>query len=205
MDETWAVIPVKILAQGKSRLAGVLDGSQRARLTQRMLARLLHELAALPQITKTVVVTRDAQAAQIAAAHGVETLAEPAGVGLNGALMAGRARVRRAGGAWMLILPSDLPLATAVDVAAVLATADGRGVVICGDERQTGTNALLLPTAVSFRFQYGPDSLRRHVAEARRLQLPLTIVDNTRLRFDLDTPQDWQRYCQWGPPLLRPA
>jgi 2-phospho-L-lactate guanylyltransferase len=56
--------------------------------------------------------------------------------------------------------------------------------------RDDGTPVLSVPTAADFRFAYGPDSFRRHAAEARRLGLGLRVVRDPDLAFDVDIPAD---------------
>jgi 2-phospho-L-lactate guanylyltransferase (CobY/MobA/RfbA family) len=74
----------------------------------------------------------------------------------------------------------------------MLASADP--ITICSDRALQGTNALLLPTNVPFGVQYGRTSFHHHQAEARRLNLPLHILNLPRIQFDLDTPADWLSY-----------
>jgi 2-phospho-L-lactate guanylyltransferase len=47
-----------------------------------------------------------------------------------------------------------------------------------------------LPTAVDFRFGYGPGSFRRHAAEARRHGLAVRVVREPNLGWDVDLPDD---------------
>ena len=49
---------------------------------------------------------------------------------------------------------------------------------------------LSVPTAVDFRFAYGPGSFRRHAVESRRLGLGLRVVRDHDLAFDVDVPDD---------------
>ena len=48
----------------------------------------------------------------------------------------------------------------------------------------------LHPADSGFRFSYGPGSFERHVAEARRLGLPIRVVDDPTLAIDIDEPAD---------------
>ena len=66
--------------------------------------------------------------------------------------------------------------------------------VICPDEAEDGTNALLLAPPGGFTFHYGPDSFRAHLAEAERNGRAISIVHAPGLRFDLDTESDWLVY-----------
>ena len=55
----WAIVPVKPLAKGKTRLAGVLNPAERYALNRQMLEHLLSTLARVPEIERTLVVSRD--------------------------------------------------------------------------------------------------------------------------------------------------
>ena len=58
------------------------------------------------------------------------------------------------------------------------------------DRRDDGTNVLRLPTDVDFRFAYGPGSFRAHRAEATRLGLPVRVLREPNLAYDVDWPAD---------------
>ena len=47
-----------------------------------------------------------------------------------------------------------------------------------------------VPAAAGFRFSYGPGSFERHVAEAHRLALGVTVVEDDSLAADIDYPED---------------
>ena len=66
--------------------------------------------------------------------------------------------------------------------------------VICPDETEDGTNALLLGPPGDFTFHYGPGSFRAHLAEAARRGRAAAVVAAPGLRFDLDTESDWLVY-----------
>ena len=66
--------------------------------------------------------------------------------------------------------------------------------VICPDEAEDGTNALLLAPPGEFTFRYGPGSFRAHLAEAARRGRSAHVVPAPGLRFDLDTESDWLVY-----------
>ena len=100
----------------------------------------------------------------------------------------------------MLIVPADLPLLTADDVAALVAAAPawngGRGtagIVLAPDGSSAGTNALLLEPPTALAPSFGADSFQAHVAWAAELALPYTIVRRPALLLDIDTPDDVAR------------
>ena len=76
---------------------------------------------------------------------------------------------------------------------------DFDGVTIVPDRRGDGTNVLALPTAAPFVFAYGTGSARRHQAEAERLGLPVRVVPDDALGWDIDTPDDLALYDSLRP------
>lgn len=65
-----------------------------------------------------------------------------------------------------------------------------RGITFFADHHGEGTNVLVIPTGLDFHFAYGPDSLRRHVDEAKRLRVHYQVVTSSPWRFDVDEPSD---------------
>lgn len=191
----WALVPVKSLQKSKSRLATVLSPRERANLTRNLLERTIAVLQETSAFAQVLVITRDEQAQQIGRQMRTLTFAESEGQGLNGALTEATAHATAAGAVQILILPADLPLVTAADVAQLLHFAED-SLVICSDTHQTGTNALLRPTICPFTYQYGENSFALHTAEARRRGLTIVPLQIPNIQFDLDTPYDWQTFCQ---------
>lgn len=191
---TWAVIPVKSLAQTKSRLTAVLSPAERAALTQLLLARTFGVLHESGMIENVVVVSRDTAVQQLASAQQALTLAEPPAAGLNEAIQEGVRLAAVAHVARVLILPADLPFLSTADVQTLAKDTPPQAVGICPDRHEVGTNGLLLPTSVAFPFQFGEDSFQKHVAAGRYGRLSLHIVRTPGWQFDLDTAEDWGMY-----------
>ena len=64
------------------------------------------------------------------------------------------------------------------------------GVTLVPDRRDDGTNVLRLPAGCDFHFAYGPGSFRAHRAEAARLGLPVRVLRDPDLAYDVDWPAD---------------
>lgn len=204
----WAIIPVKPLRDGKSRLAHILSADERAALTSKFLNHTLATLTKVSAISRTLVISRDPAVLKIARPHGAQTFGEGEKQGLNQALtLAARiAAAQNASG--ILILPADLPFITPEDVEMMLMgltpSANGNGhhrppyplrtMVICPDEIEDGTNGLYLSPPTGFDFHYGPQSYHYHLEEAKRLGIPARVVHTPGLKFDLDSEADWQTY-----------
>jgi 2-phospho-L-lactate/phosphoenolpyruvate guanylyltransferase len=196
------LIPCKPLREGKSRLAGVLSAAERYRLCVDLLENTLTLALALQSTASVHVVTPDPEASEIAKARGVATI-DDGGVGLNAAVRRGlNAILGRAGNdAAALILPIDLPLATADAVSrAFNGTAE---VVVAPDAERRGTNLLYLsyPAVSVFPLAFGAASFAAHRDGAIRIGLSVEILEDPRLAFDLDEPEDynhWRRQNSFG-------
>ncbi len=66
----------------------------------------------------------------------------------------------------------------------------GPAITLVTDRHTEGTNVLVLPTGLDFRFAYGPRSRTRHEEEARRLGIDCHVVIDSPWRFDVDEPSD---------------
>ena len=184
-----AIVPVRSLADGKRRLASVMEDAQRAVLNERFLVHTLGLAAALPG--PTILVSPDPAVAAHPAAGKTIRVFDP-GRGLNAAIEAGRERARREGAERIVVLPSDLPTARQEDIQA-LAGAAGT-VAIAPDRRRQGTNGLSVAVRLDFAFRFGAGSFAAHLAEAERLSVASDVIENPRLALDIDTPEDWRHW-----------
>jgi len=174
------VVPVKAFTAAKLRLATALDPAARAALARQLADIVVAAASPLP----VVVVCDDDEVRDWAVASGAEVVWCP-GRGLNGAVSDGVAALRDRGYERAVVAHADLPLAR--ELAWV---ADFPGITVVPDRRRDGSNVLAVPTASGFGFAYGAGSFARHRAEATRLGLPLRIVDDAALRWDVDLPVD---------------
>jgi 2-phospho-L-lactate guanylyltransferase len=186
----WAVIPVKPLDAGKTRLATTLSTDERLDLNRSFLKRTLRVALSVFPAGRIIVVSRCAEARAMAEASGACAHREE-NTGLNAALEAGAHLARAAGAERVLSLSTDLPLLQPADLKAMLDTRPG--VAIARDRRGSGTNALLQAPG-TLHYAYGNDSFAAHARAAETAQQALTIIDRPGLRFDIDTPEDWRHW-----------
>lgn len=191
----WAIVPVKPFRQAKTRLAAVLSPADRLELTRRLLINTLDVLAAVPAIYRRLVISRDQEALALARQHQALTMSE-SGTGfldLNVALRRATYVARGFGASTVLILPSDLPRLTPVDVEAFVLAAEGsQSVVIAPDRHASGTNALLVRPPGLVAYAFGAGSFAAHCAQAEAAGLTPRVVQAPNLAFDLDLPEDWR-------------
>ncbi|MYK76327.1 MAG: hypothetical protein F4016_05265 [Acidimicrobiaceae bacterium] len=176
---TAVVVPIRSFDGALSRLEHVLGRSGCRDLMRRMAGRVVAAAGGLP----VHVATDDAEVAAWAADLGADVVAvgRP---GLNIAVAVAVDRLAAAGVERAVVAHADLALARTLRPAA------GPGLVIVPDRRRDGSNVVCVPTGCGFRFAYGPGSFARHVAEAERLQLAVTVVQDDALASDIDHPED---------------
>lgn len=184
----WAVIPVKPIAEGKSRLATTLSVQARERLNMILFRQTLDAVAAVFAVENMIVVSRDAGLRAQAQTGGMRAIAER-GDNLNDAL---NQAASFAGGDALLSISTDLPEIMPEDVGAMLPQVRGRGpaVSIAPDRARHGTNALFTQPAGCIPFCFGEDSFRAHLEAARQAGIAPAIITRSGLAFDLDHPED---------------
>jgi 2-phospho-L-lactate guanylyltransferase len=187
----WAIVPVKPLRHGKSRLAGALNNEDRAKLNRMLLEHTLKTLKGLKQIEQVLVVSRDSSVLALARELGARTVQEDGAPTLNTALKRATVVAQVYASRGVLILPADLPLLKSNDVLALLQHAvNPPVVVIAPDRRHEGTNALLLAPSNLIEYDFGINSFQRHCDRARRAGARLEVMDLPSLGLDLDLPED---------------
>lgn len=187
----WAIVPVKPLRRGKSRLAEVLSQEERTDLNRYLLANTLDTLTSIPDIEHVLVISRDQAALALAREHGARTVQENGAPKLNVALSRATIIAKNYATRGVLIVPADLPLLTAKDVHAMLEHAeDPPVVVVAPDRRREGTNALLVSPVGLIDYEFGPGSFQRHCERAQKAGARLEICELPSLSLDMDLPED---------------
>jgi len=187
----WAIVPVKPLRRGKSRLAGMLTEEERTRLNRYLLEHVLTVLKDVPEIEHTLVVSRDPAALALTRAMGGRTVLEDGAPQFNTALNRATAVAHAHGAHAVLILPADLPLITAADIKKMLTRGKKAPVVVIApDRRKDGTNALLVNPAGLIDYEYGPESSMRHAERGAKAGAEVAIVRSKAIGLDLDLPED---------------
>jgi 2-phospho-L-lactate guanylyltransferase len=187
----WAIIPVKPLRSGKSRLSGTLTADEREELNRALLRHTLKTLSDLKEVEHVLVVSRDPQALTIARMHGARTVREDGQPHLNTALQRATVVAQVYATRGVLVLPADLPLISPEDVHALIDHAtDPPVVVIAPDRHEKGTNALLISPAGLIEYDFGENSFQRHCQRVKEAGARLEVVNLPSLGLDLDLPED---------------
>jgi 2-phospho-L-lactate guanylyltransferase len=187
----WAIVPVKPLRRGKSRLSGVLSLEARTALNHYLLSNTLDTLASVPEIEHSLVVSRDPEALTIAREYGARTVQEKGSPQLNVALTRATMVALSHSVQGVIIVPADLPLLTVDDIREVVKRAvDPPVVVITPDRHHQGTNALLVAPPGLIKYEYGPGSFQRHCIQAEKAGARLEICERSSVALDIDLPED---------------
>lgn len=188
----WAIVPIKPLRRGKSRLAGVLTEDERTFINYTMLENTLKALKATPEVDNVLVVSRDTSALALARDFHAKTLQEDSSSGnLNMALRRATVVAQIYSALTVLILPGDLPLLTSESIQTLIRMGTNPPVVaIAPDRRHDGTNALLINPAGLIDYQFGSGSFYRHKEQAEKFNVRVEICELPEFGLDLDLPED---------------
>lgn len=183
---TDLVVPVKALADAKSRLRGAVRPDEHAKLVLAVLLDTVTAAARADGVRRVLVVSSDPAVASVLAAEGFECVPEGPSRGLNQALRHGAALLRQSDRTGQIgALQADLPALRPSDLAAAVKTADGRR-AFCADRQTTGTTLLLSALGEPLDPRFGVGSARAHAASGA---VPLTDSWPS-LRCDVDTAED---------------
>jgi len=198
-----ALIPLKAVTHGKTRLASVLGEGQRAELVRTMLAQVVAAVITTPGIDRVHLLTSAADLVPRGCLH-----IDDHGAGLNEAIADAARALRAEGGGQMLIVHADLPFVTPEDIAALVAAARNDALVAAPDWTGAGTNALVVQLARTLTTRFGAGSFAAHRAAADTARMPFLQVRRPGLAYDVDEPEQLDWLAERGGPsyaFLRPA
>jgi 2-phospho-L-lactate guanylyltransferase len=183
------LVPVKNLGKAKQRMADVLDQPTRTQFARTMLVDVLHAIASYGR-EKAALVTSDTFAMEQAALFGMEIISESSTISETDAIaMATRVCDSRAVER-TLVLPGDVPLLAASDLAQIYQHAPVVGSVLVPSADTRGSNAVLRSPAGLFPLRFGNDSFWPHVSAAMATGYPCVILPLPRIALDIDTSED---------------
>jgi len=181
---------VKRFSAAKQRMAAGITGGQRRDLAEAMVADVLGAIGQARTVERTIVVTGDPIAQELAAEAGAEVVPDPEDGGHVEAAQAGIARAEADGAERVVLLAGDCPLLDPRELDRLLTGVPGSYVGIVPDRHGTGTNALLLSPPGAIVPAFGEGSRDRHVEAARRAGIAFGIEELPSIELDLDTPAD---------------
>ena len=194
------IIPMKPLAEGKTRLGRQFNQSERADLAAGMLQRVISAIKGA-SIELFWVIGGDDRVTRLVRNQGGIWLPEM-GRNLNDTLSKAFAAASGEGYS-ALYLPGDLPFIKPSDVINLIRSSERRhNITLAPARRDGGTNGILVPQGVFFEPELGQRSFAKHLAQAARMEVSVAICYSPGLGFDLDTVDDLETYEQMEPGLL---
>ena len=192
---TWAVLPVKPLPVGKSRLHACLSPREVYRLNRELLKTTFWRLKNCALIDKILVISRDDEVMALTKEWGGIALAEASPSSLNLAVNQAFGYIQKQGSGSVLVIPADLPQMGSNDLEEVIRLgSDQNFLVIVPDLHQSGTNALFMSQPGLIKPMFGRRSYQKHIKQALVNSIDLTVWLNKKIQSDLDTPQDLENY-----------
>ena len=187
----WAIIPVKPLRRGKSRLAGVLSEDQRTYANEFMLKHVLHEISSIEKLQGILVISSDPYALSVAHEYAVRTIRENRLTNINQALRKATRAAKTLGANAVLILPADLPVLIKGDAQKIINSMNQPPeIIIAPDRYKQGTNAILVNPVNAIMYDFGINSFQKHIEQAERNNVKTNVIISDSIGFDLDLPQD---------------
>lgn len=186
-----AIIPIKHLSRGKTRLSSRLERSQLELLSLAMLKDIVEALQQTPSIDRIAVVTPDESVAACARTAGAIALlrTDP---GLNESIDAATRELAAAGESTLVIL-GDVAGALPEELERMYQQLDPKAMqaqVVLAASRDGGTAALLRTPHAVIPSLFGPQSARAHRERAEQLEVPYRELSLPSLWIDLDRPED---------------
>jgi 2-phospho-L-lactate guanylyltransferase len=185
-----AVLPVKRFAAAKQRLGTGMPGRRRRDLVAAMAADVLAALAQARMIERTILVSAEPRAHELARAVEAEVVDDPGERSHSEAARLGIDRAVTLGADCVVLVPGDCPLLEPRELDGLLTALPERHVAVVPDRQGTGTNALVLAPPTAMPPAFGEGSCARHVASAESRGLSVSVEHVQSMALDLDTPAD---------------
>ena len=184
-----AVLPFRSVADSKRRMESALSEQERMELSARLLVRTLGALRSARSIERTILVSPDPLARELARASGAVAI-DDRGVPLNEAILLGIQHARSDGATTALIIPVDRAHVSggALDEL-VHAWRASRAASALLPALDGGTAALITPLPTSMSLHYGEGSAALHLRELTATTSSVHQLTSP-LAADLDTPED---------------
>jgi len=212
-----ALIPVKSLATGKSRLRASLPDDAIPSLSLAMLADVVTALQGVPEIDSIAVVTPDENVGEAATRLGARALVRQ-DPGLDASIAMAAQYLSQdlsqdpsqdpsqdlsrepidAEPLDLLVIMGDLPGASSEAIGLFIEQARelGENAVAIATSTDGGTTLLLRKPWDAMGTAYGVNSANSHFELAKQAGLPVSLFHHPELAIDLDEPEDLQRFLQ---------
>ena len=190
-DMKALLIPLKDLANAKSRLAGLLSADERRRLAWAMFEDVSRTISATTKPDRVVLVSNFEPAIERARSLGWDVLVEHTQISESASVDWASRVLSARGFDSVMRLPADIPLIEARDIDDLMSIEmKSPAAVLVPSREGTGTNAVIRTPPDLFPSRFGPNSLALHKQEAARVGVECLIVNNSRVALDIDELSD---------------
>lgn len=186
----WALVPLKILDQVKSRLAPVLNQEERRGLVIAMLEDVLIALGKSTALSGVLLVSRDPQIVSLLSTFThLQHWQEPERSDLSSSIYSAAEYLKSEFNAvGVMVVPADVPLITDHDIHQLLEK--HTNLTLVPDHQLLGTNCLIFSPPNNMPVQFDGRSFQPHLQKATSLGLNPLTVKSSAFSLDVDTPED---------------
>jgi 2-phospho-L-lactate guanylyltransferase len=188
------LLPVKEFSSAKQRLAPALDAPARAGLARAMLKDVLRALGRARAPERVVVYTASDEVIEMVELLGFEFVKERSIDGHSAAINH-LIDEFSSNSSQILAIAGDLPKLLPTEIDFVF-NAAAEPVTLIPSRDWTGTNGVLFIPPARIAMEYGEGSFRRHLSKVSAAGLHSDVMDLPGLAFDIDTPEDLQRFME---------
>jgi 2-phospho-L-lactate/phosphoenolpyruvate guanylyltransferase len=182
-----SIIPVKTFSKAKSRLG--LSPDKTEQLCKIMLDEVLSSISQ-SQINKTVIISRDESAFEIAKKYNTVQIYEEKENGVNAAVALAEKYLLENNFDASVVFPQDIPLIRAQDIDDLLRYQKTPQLIVVPSRKFDGTNALLRSPINIMETHYDEDSYKIHLSTAKSRNIPTTFALISRIMWDVDDQSD---------------
>jgi len=184
-----AIIPVKTFSNAKTRLD--LSPQKIELLCKIMLEEILQITSISPRIEKTIVVTKENQAIEIAEKFNATVIKDEEEESVNSAVELADKYLLENNFDASIVLPQDIPYIKTQDIDFMLNyIAPPNFAIIVPSRRFDGTNALVRMPIDLMKTHYDEDSYKIHMNTAKNHTLNVAMVFVKRIMWDVDNKED---------------
>jgi 2-phospho-L-lactate guanylyltransferase len=189
LTDNWAVIPVKGLAESKTRLSTYLQATKRRVLVEALMQDVLSSIIRSRVYETVMVISPDDTVSSRLRSQEVSFLKQT-GVGLNRAIeQANRLATQKHARSLTTVL-ADIPLVEPGDFKELLTIGPPVRKVVMAPSLKGGTNVLSTSPPGVIGPIYGRWSYTKHLRQAQISRLDCYSISNSRMSFDIDTVSD---------------
>jgi 2-phospho-L-lactate guanylyltransferase len=182
-----AIIPVKTFSKAKSRLG--LSQEKTEQLCKIMLDEVLSAISQ-SQINKTVIISRDESALEIAKKYNTIQIFEEKENGVNAAVALAEKYLLENRFDTSVVFPQDIPLIRSQDIDELLKYQKTPQLIVVPSRKFDGTNALLRSPVNVMETHYDEDSYKIHLTTGKSRNIPTSFALISRIMWDVDDQGD---------------